>query len=145
MLGGIPQFFADGQELFIHGVAQLGAGGIGEAGAATLAAVAVEGELAHHHDLPLHRLQTQIHLAVFILENPQTQRLFRQIPALALGVVGANAQQNQKALPDAAHARTVNGDGGGFYSCQYSAHYSSTSSSSSALAWMSAGRVALLP
>ena len=48
VLRGIAQLFADGQELFVQGIAQLGTGSIGKAGAAALAAVAVEGELADH-------------------------------------------------------------------------------------------------
>ena len=58
VLRGIAQFFADGQEFFVQGIAQVRPGGLGEAGAATLAAVAVEGELAHHQHFAAYGFQS---------------------------------------------------------------------------------------
>ena len=57
MLGRIPQFLADAKELFIKFVPQLRPGGFHKAGAAALAAVALEGELAHHQHLAPHLFQ----------------------------------------------------------------------------------------
>ena len=57
MLRGITQLGADGQELFVQGIAQLRAGGFGKAGAAALAAVAVEGKLADYQHFAAYGLQ----------------------------------------------------------------------------------------
>ena len=117
MLRRIAQFFADGEEFFIKGIAQFGAGSIGEAGAAALAAVAVESELADHQHFASHSVQTQIHFAVFILKNPQAKGLFGKIAAFFFSVVGADTQQNQKTLADFAIYFAVNGNGRGIDSC----------------------------
>ena len=117
MLGRIAQFLADGQELFVQGIAQFGTGGVGEAGAAALAAVAVEGELADNQDLAADGVQTAVHLAVLVFKDPQAQGLLGQVTAFLLGVVGAHAQQDQKTGADGAVDFAVNGDGCGFDSC----------------------------
>ena len=122
MLGRIAQLSTIRQKFFVQSATQFGVCRVGEAGAASLAAIAVEGELAHHQNLAADSVQSQIHFPIFVLKNPQSQSFFRQIPTFLFGVVGADAQQNQKALSDLAHDFTVNGDGGGFDSCEYSSH-----------------------
>ena len=57
MLGGIAQLFTDGEKFFIQGVAQLRPGGLDEAGAAALAAVAVKGELADNQHFAMNGIQ----------------------------------------------------------------------------------------
>ena len=122
MLGRITQGLAVCKELLVQPVAQFRAGGLRKAGAAASAAIAVEGELAHHQHLAVDGVQTQIHFAVFILEYPQTQGLFCQVAAFLFRILGPYAQQDQKTFADRTDHLTVNGDGGGVYSCQYSAH-----------------------
>ena len=113
MLGLEAVLPADVQEFLVQGLAQLGTGGAHKAGAAALAAVAVEGELADHQHLTAHGLQAQVHLVIFILENAQCQAFFGQAAAFGLGILGTDAQQDQKAPADLAHHLAVNGDGGG--------------------------------
>ena len=115
--GGIAQLFADGQEFFVQFVAQFRTGSVGKAGAAALAAVAVKGELADNQHFTLDSFQSQVHLAVFILENTQTQGFFSQIAAFLFGIVGADTQQDQKSLADFSNHLAIDGDRGGFDSC----------------------------
>ena len=58
VLGRVAQLCADGQEFFIQFLTQGRGCGIGEAGPAALAAVAVEGKLADHQHFAVYRFQT---------------------------------------------------------------------------------------
>ena len=78
--------------------------------------------MADHQHLAVDICQTQVHFAVFVLKNPKAQGLFCQIAALLFGVVGAYAQQDEKAFADFADGLAGNGNRGGIYSCQNSTH-----------------------
>ena len=117
VLRGITQFLTDGKELLIQPVAQLGVSRIGKAGTAALAAVAVEGKLADHQHLTAHIRQASVHFSVFILENPQTQSFFAKIPAFFFCILRADAQKNQKALPDLTDDFPIDLHRGRSYSC----------------------------
>ena len=52
-----------------------------ERGALALAAVAVQRELRYHQHLPRHILKREVHLIIFIGENPQAGAFFGKIGA----------------------------------------------------------------
>ena len=80
-----------------------------------MAHVAVERKLAHNEDAPAHVGQAQIHLVVFIPEYAQTEDLLGQLAAFFWGIVGRNAEQDQKSLPNLPVNFALNGDRRGLY------------------------------
>ena len=109
-------------ELFIQRNGHLRAGGGQKLGAAALLAVAVQGELGHHQDLTVHRLQATIHLTVLVLKDAKTGQLVSQLDGLCLGIVMGHTQQNQKALADLSGHLTFNGHAGASHTGQNCAH-----------------------
>ena len=79
-------------------------------------------KLAYHQHLTAYTFQAQVHFSVFILKDPQTQGLFRQIAAFFLVVLRANAQQDQKTFTDATYRFSVDGHRSGFHPCQNCSH-----------------------
>ena len=102
VLGREAQALALGKELLVEGHGHVGACGGEEIGAAAVAAVAVEGELADHQNASAHVGKPLIHFIVFVAENAKPQHLFRELAAKGGGVVLGDAQENEKALADLA-------------------------------------------
>ena len=100
--------------------------GLGEPGPAALD-IGVQGELGDHQQGPAHGGQVQIHLPCLVGKDPQAADFIGQLFRLGLGVVGADAQQHQKAGADGPHGGPVNGDRGGGYSGYHCAHKGSPS------------------
>ena len=93
-----------------------------ELGTAALFAAAVQRELGDDEQLALHVLQAAVHLAVFVLEDPETGELVRQLDGLGLGVLMGHAQQDEEALPDLAVYLAVDSDGCVLHAGQYCSH-----------------------
>ena len=80
-----------------------------------MAHVTVERELAHDEDAAADVGKAQIHLIIFIPEHAQTEDLLGQLAAFFWGIVGRNAEQNQKSLPNLPVNFALNGDRRRFY------------------------------
>ena len=138
---GVDALFpAQGHELFIQGDGHLGPGGGQKVRAAALAAVAVQGELGYHQDFTVDGFQAPVHLAVLVLEDPQSRQFVRQLHGLGLGVVMGDAQQDQEAGADAADGFAVHGYGGAFHAGQHCSHGNIVSFSVNILCFFSARR-----
>ena len=102
---------AVGHEALIEGDGQLRFCRAGEAGAAG-GGIGIEGKLGDHKDAAAHLLKAAVHLAVFIFKDPEVADLVCQLHGYLLRVVGADAQQHQKALTDLTVHVSVDGDAG---------------------------------
>ena len=83
------------------------AGGVDEAGAVALGAVAVERELADGEHLAADVFDGAVHLAFGVLENPELGGLARQVAGVKKGVAMRHPDQNEQARPDFGNTLSV--------------------------------------
>ncbi len=90
-------------DVFVELCGVIGQGGGIEAGSASFAAIAVEGELTDEQDLPGGIGDAEIHFVVFVGENAEVYQFFSYELGVGLGIVLSHAEINQQArgdLPD---------------------------------------------
>ena len=116
-----PARAAEGDHPLVERDRGLRPGGQRKAGAAG-AAVGKEGELADDQQLGARVGGIDVHFSGLVLKDPQAADLVGDLLRLALGIVLVDAEQDQKALADAADFLAVDDDGGLVDSGNNSAH-----------------------
>src|SRR6202167_4262064 len=87
-----------------------------------MAHVAVEGELRNHEHCAANLGDRQIHLAVRIFKNAQSERLFHQLYPVSARIRRADADEHQQSESDLARDLAVNRDSGSAYALHYGSH-----------------------
>ena len=95
--------------VFVKALGLLRRGGFGKVGAAALAGVAVEGELADYQQLRPDVPGGAVKAILLVGENPQVERLVHQIPGVLCRILGGYSQKHHQPRPDTAYLLFVHG------------------------------------
>lgn len=90
--------------------------GSGEAGASTLAGIAVQSEIADQQDLAAGLEEIQIKASRLVVEYSQADDLLPQVSAILGSVLGSDADVDQQPGADAGELLIIDTEPGKFYS-----------------------------
>ena len=99
-----------GDEVFVQGAGLFGGRGVVETGAASFAAIAIEGELRDDQHRAAGIEQAAVHFAVFILEDAKVQDLLCDEFGVSFGIEFRHAQQDEEAGADFADDGPIDKD-----------------------------------
>lgn len=102
----------DCEEVLVEGFGFFGRGGSSEAGAAALAAIAVEGELRDAEHAAADVEERAVHLALVVGKDAQVGALFGAEAQGLFVVARAEADEQEQTLVDLADGFSVDGDAG---------------------------------
>ena len=101
-LGGDVVAFDFGDEAFVERVGEFWRGCVDEAGAFPFAGVSQECELADDEHAPSRIGDREVHFAIGVFEDAESDDLFGHGDDVGLGVVGGDAEEDEEAVGDGA-------------------------------------------
>ena len=114
--------FAFAQELFVKRVCFIRRSRAEEARPPSVGRIGKERELAHNENAAVRVADAAVHFSDVVLKNAQREDLIRQLFANRRRIIGRNAEQDQKALPDFALLFSVNRNRCAFYARNNRSH-----------------------
>lgn len=109
-------------EVLIQRQCLLGAGGLDKRRTVAMTHIAIECELRNRENGTIYIIDTQVHLAIFVLKDTQLCHFLGDIIGIGLRVGVRDAHKEHKALSDMSYGGAVNADGGVGGALYYHSH-----------------------